>query len=1055
MSEKRATTSNGKSGYRFSFAEIDITPQIASNAPVRLQGFAGPERPANRATTSQKLQFLLLQDVNLARVLILSADLFGFDAPTVEAIRSLAGGWGIPPEGLLISTSHTHNAAGTHGRVNCQLGPYYQDYVNQIVQMTAQVLPALEGRLEESELWFGRTEARIGVNRRRRENGNIVFGVQPDGRYEEHTPFLVINGRVSGRRIVVVNHGCHLTGVTAENVLSADYPAYMRDELQKPGRFHGVMFLQGASGDIKEAIYQNGQVRFAEKSIDAEANGRLLAQRVWDAQEKGLKKIEGPIFCTRKTALLPLIPQPPPEALRLVATQGPNPLVRAWATEVLKQPSPNGKAQALPMEIQLMCLGDDVKFFALPAEPTAALGAGIREQAENPDQVFVCGCANGLTTYLPTDEQIAEKGYEVEGSPLVYLLPGPLQPGVEGLVYSACQKVLDEFGQTDKATGYGRYYLEKEPRRAFFTLSAGRCGTKSLAHLLDTASNARVWHHPQPFLINETLAAYRGEIDAEKVFWEARARFLCNSWAEGLIHGETDLNMTPFAETIASELPESRFIILVRDPRNFVRSGVRRNYYQGHPWDSGRLRPKENTAEYEEWNKLDQFEKVCWLWAETYRRIEKIAEAIGRSRVLTIRFEDLMSGTETVEETFRFLGLEGFDPDRIVKALRVKHNAQTTGDFPRPKDWAPELHEKLWKICGPMAEIYGYQPFTPIQKAESSEQQERVVFHDHARPKVLFLESPNISTGGHLDHVIPALRSDFEAKHVKTLDVREIESLVKWADIVWLEWANEMAIHVTTKVPVISDKKVICRLIGYETFTALPSQINWKVVDRIVFMAKHKMEIFNSRFKAVGPSQILIRSGINMEKFSIAPNKKNTKKLVFLGHLNFRKGLPILLHFYKQLLKKDPSFYLYIRGEFQDAKLELGARTMIKELSLENNLEFVEWVDDLNAWLADKSHILSFSLEESFHYAVGNGMSAGLKPIIHAWRESREIWPQEFIFSDLDEFLSLALSVEYDPERYRALLVEKGLTGERQVDEIKSLFKDLAKETGLSRFPDE
>jgi hypothetical protein len=128
---------------------------------------------------------------------------------------------------------------------------------------------------------------------------------------------------------------------------------------------------------------------------------------------------------------------------------------------------------------------------------------------------------------------------------------------------------------------------------------------------------------------------------------------------------------------------------------------------------------------------------------------------------------------------------------------------------------------------------------------------------------------------------------------------------------------------------------------------------------------------------------------------------------------------------------------------------------MIKELSLENNLEFVEWVDDLNAWLADKSHILSFSLEESFHYAVGNGMSAGLKPIIHAWRESREIWPQEFIFSDLDEFLSLALSVEYDPERYRALLVEKGLTGERQVDEIKSLFKDLAKETGLSRFPDE
>ena len=34
---------------------------------------------------------------------------------------------------------------------------------------------------------------------------------------------------------------------------------------------------------------------------------------------------------------------------------------------------------------------------------------------------------------------------------------------------------------------------------------------------------------------------------------------------------------------------------------------------------------------------------------------------------------------------------------------------------------------------------------------------------------------------------------------------------VDWADIVWLEWANELAIHATNNLPQIRNKKVICR----------------------------------------------------------------------------------------------------------------------------------------------------------------------------------------------------------------------------------------------------
>ena len=46
-----------------------------------------------------------------------------------------------------------------------------------------------------------------------------------------------------------------------------------------------------------------------------------------------------------------------------------------------------------------------------------------------------------------------------------------------------------------------------------------------------------------------------------------------------------------------------------------------------------------------------------------------------------MKFEDLIAGPEMTGTMFEFLGLNGFDTDRVTQILGQKLNAQQVGDF--------------------------------------------------------------------------------------------------------------------------------------------------------------------------------------------------------------------------------------------------------------------------------------------------------------------------------------------------------------------------------------
>lgn len=94
-----------------------------------------------------------------------------------------------------------------------------------------------------------------------------------------------------------------------------------------------------------------------------------------------------------------------------------------------------------------------------------------------------------------------------------------------------------------------------------------------------------------------------------------------------------------------------------------------------------------------------------------------------------------------------------------------------------------------------------------------------------------------------LESFLPAIVEHLSKKHfVRTCyskSIQEMEELIAWADCVFIEWANELAVELTQKSKVLEEKRVIIRLHSYEALSGYVQHIKWSVVDSLVFVASH------------------------------------------------------------------------------------------------------------------------------------------------------------------------------------------------------------------------
>lgn len=282
----------------------------------------------------------------------------------------------------------------------------------------------------------------------------------------------------------------------------------------------------------------------------------------------------------------------------------------------------------------------------------------------------------------------------------------------------------------------------------------------------------------------------------------------------------------------------------------------------------------------------------------------------------------------------------------------------------------------------------------------------------------------------------------YEVKLVVTTDSNEIVQAYNWADIVWLEWANEMAVEITNKLPK-GDKKVLCRLHGYEALrTDFLTSLKWENVDALLFVAKHVQKTAHMNNPNLSKkTSFFVYNGVNISSFQFK-NRHPGTNLVFVGNFNYKKNPVLAIQILLKLTKESPHYKLYWKGVVQDQRLKEYTDHLLGELNLKENFILDKFGKDVDQYLEDKNIFLSTSIHEDYGVAILEAMAKGLKPIIHNFFVAKEFYPQEFLFSTVDEAIAMITSDNYDSEKYRKF-VEETASLEKQIASILEILNEI------------
>jgi glycosyltransferase involved in cell wall biosynthesis len=285
-------------------------------------------------------------------------------------------------------------------------------------------------------------------------------------------------------------------------------------------------------------------------------------------------------------------------------------------------------------------------------------------------------------------------------------------------------------------------------------------------------------------------------------------------------------------------------------------------------------------------------------------------------------------------------------------------------------------------------------------------------------------------------------------KFILKITHKKLNKALKWADIIWVEWATDNAIAASLLKP--NSKKLFIRLHRYEAFDFYPLLIEWQRVDNLVIVNNYITNIFNERNVNIDKRKfILIPNGVDLNRYGYCQHLQGFN-IAWISHITPMKNLHLALEILRILLEIDDRYILHVAGNFTDLVYKKYIKQSIKNMNLVKNVIFYDWVNDINEWLEDKNYLLSTSVCEGHPFNVIEAMAKGIKPVINNFCGAELVFDKNFLFNNIDEAIKMITRDQYDSQLYRNYIIEKQWTEKDQVDKFKRLIEELNKNINIS-----
>ncbi len=322
----------------------------------------------------------------------------------------------IKAENVILTCIHTHS--GPCCTFTPGWGVSNEAYIEEILlPMSVEAAKEAYETAEEALLGIGTTQSLAGINRRQlMPDGRASLGQNPYGCFDPEMTVLSFVNREKKPLLTIVHYGAHATASGADPVITRDWPGYMIDCLEaQTGAI--AFFVNGAEGDVGPRLPNGRTVGTLAMAAEIGGVAAIDAMRAYrsirEYREVDFGVIHGELS-------IPYKPFPEKEEIEAELAElesgeiiGTAIILQNACKERLKVWENGEEIPENWIFPQVLFRFNSAVLVPFPFEVFSEITVRLRQYSSFGHTLSMCN-ANGALAYLPSKEQIARGGYEVD-----------------------------------------------------------------------------------------------------------------------------------------------------------------------------------------------------------------------------------------------------------------------------------------------------------------------------------------------------------------------------------------------------------------------------------------------------------------------------------------------------------------------------------------------------------------------------------------------------------------------------------------------------------------